>query len=170
LIGEDNSIDFLEIWDDYSSEEKTPPKPVRRILKKREVRDGMIRPGVKGNLVAAQTLIKKERYKEALIRLERVLTEDPDQREALFRSALVRKHLGMLDEALRALNRLIELEPDFAGLRYERGACHFEMKNWDQAMEEFEVYVHLAGDNPDEKRFVKKALKLHAEARKKYSS
>ena len=69
------------------------------------------------------------RHGEALPAARALLADYPENRDLLLIEASALRHLGRIDEALAALERLGALQPRFSLMHQERGLCHVARKD-----------------------------------------
>jgi tetratricopeptide (TPR) repeat protein len=53
------------------------------------------------------------------------------------------------DQAVAALRKTLDLEPNFTAAHYYLGQCHLMRGNYDEAMAEFELALEIAPNTPD---------------------
>src|SRR6266404_3137002 len=70
-----------------------------------------------------QMLIEQRRFMPALAAAQAMLAQVPENRDVLYLVAVSRRYLGRITDALRTLERLEEMHPDFGRLYQERGHC-----------------------------------------------
>jgi len=70
-----------------------------------------------------QMLIEQRRFTPALAAAQAMLAEVPENRDVLYLVAVSQRYLGRITDALRTLERLEEMHPDFGRLYQERGHC-----------------------------------------------
>src|SRR6266853_884523 len=70
-----------------------------------------------------QMLIEQRRFTPALGGAQSMLAEVPENRDVLYLVAVSQRYLGRITDALRTLERLEEMHPDFGRLYQERGHC-----------------------------------------------
>jgi tetratricopeptide (TPR) repeat protein len=89
-------------------------------------------------------LIESDQFASALAAAQALLAEVPENRDALYMSAIAQRYLRQLPEALATLSRLEEIHPDYPRLYQERGYCHVALGAAAAAMEAFEKAVHMS--------------------------
>jgi len=72
-------------------------------------------------LQQAEALLKQQRFGDSLKSVQAVLDESPDDRRALFLSAVNLRYLKRFDDALQSLRRLTRLAPDYGRAWQEVG-------------------------------------------------
>jgi tetratricopeptide (TPR) repeat protein len=82
-------------------------------------------------------LTKARRYGEALGVLDPLLSQFPENRDALYLQAMNLRFLNRFDEALGVLERLQKLHPRYSRLYQERGHCHVALRDAPRAIEAF---------------------------------
>src|SRR6266403_2793842 len=70
-----------------------------------------------------QMLIEQRRFTPALAAANAMLAEVHENRDVLYLVAVSQRYLGRITDALRTLERLEEMHPDFGRLYQERGHC-----------------------------------------------
>src|SRR5712664_2266066 len=70
-----------------------------------------------------QMLIEQRRFMPALAAAQAMLAQVPENRDVLYLVAVSQRYLGRITDALRTLERLEEMHPDFGRLYQERGHC-----------------------------------------------
>src|SRR5258708_36770449 len=70
-----------------------------------------------------QMLTEQRRSTPALAAAQAMLAEVPENRDVLYLVAVSQRYLGRITDALRTLERLEEMHPDFGRLYQERGHC-----------------------------------------------
>jgi tetratricopeptide (TPR) repeat protein len=70
-----------------------------------------------------QMLIEQRRFMPALAAAQAILAQVPENRDVLYLVAVSQRYLGRITDALRTLERLEEMHPDFGRLYQERGHC-----------------------------------------------
>ena len=69
-------------------------------------------------------LLEKREFGAALAAALELANEAPESRDALYLIAVAQRYLGRIADALRTLERLESLYPDFGRLHQERGHCY----------------------------------------------
>jgi len=82
-------------------------------------------------------LTKARRHKEALGGLEPLLSQFPENRDALYLQATNLRFLNRFDEALGVLERLQKLHPRYSRLYQERGHCYVALRDAPKAIDAF---------------------------------
>ena len=90
-----------------------------------------------------RTLIREQRFAEALTQAQAVLAATPGEREALLCAAVARRYLRRIPEALETLAALERHHPMFSRLYEERGRCFVELKEAPRAIDAFLKAVTL---------------------------
>ncbi|MCI5606407.1 MAG: tetratricopeptide repeat protein [Treponema sp.] len=91
----------------------------------------------------AMSLFKMQKYKEALPFLKKVLDEQPDNKEILYDMAISMSECGMGDKALKVF---MHLRPDplfGAQSCLEAGKMHERLKNFQAAVQDYEIASKL---------------------------
>jgi predicted Zn-dependent protease len=83
------------------------------------------------------------RHGEALPAARALLAQFPENRDLLLIEASALRHLGRIDEALAALDRLAALQPRFSLMHQERGLCHVAHKDAPTAIAALLLAVNL---------------------------
>jgi tetratricopeptide (TPR) repeat protein len=79
---------------------------------------------IETELRRARALMEKRQFAAALSLGETLLGEVPENRDVLYLIAAAQRYLGRVAEALRTLERLEALHPQYARLFQERGHCY----------------------------------------------
>jgi tetratricopeptide (TPR) repeat protein len=82
-------------------------------------------------------LTKARHYGEALGALDPLLSELPENRDALYLQAMNLRFLNRFDEALGVLERLQKLHPRYSRLYQERGHCYVALRDAPKAIDAF---------------------------------
>jgi tetratricopeptide (TPR) repeat protein len=90
-----------------------------------------------------RTLLRQQRFPEALAASESLLAQAVGHRDALLFAAISRRYLGRIPEALSTLKTLERHHPRFSRLYEECGRCFVDLKQAPQAIEAFERAVSL---------------------------
>ena len=101
-------------------------------------------PRIETEVRRIRELIEHDGFAAALLAAQALLVEVPDNRDALYMSAIAQRYLRQLPDALATLSRLEELHPDYPRLHQERGYCHVALGAAAAAMEAFEKAVHMS--------------------------
>ena len=88
--------------------------------------------------------IEDARYQDAIPRLERVLTEQPEMPVAEMQLGTAEARLGNYKAALPHLQKAVQLIPDSGMGHYELGLALFETGDWKAAAPQFEAAVARA--------------------------
>jgi tetratricopeptide (TPR) repeat protein len=93
---------------------------------------------VAGNaeFIAAEQLVKEQRFEEALLLLKRVLAQDPGNADAYNYLAFSQRKLGRLEEAFANYMRALDLDPDHMGAREYLGELYLQLGQRDKAEEQ----------------------------------
>lgn len=105
------------------------------------------RPSIAGNL--GITLFRLDRRDEALPYLKAAIAADPDHAEAWACLAVDAEARASWQEALTALDNLVRLQPQQAGLMLRKGECLLRMNRTPQALAAFDAAVKFDPDNAD---------------------
>ena len=79
---------------------------------------------IEAELRRGRELMEKRQFAAALTLAQTLLAEVPENRDVLYLIAACERYLGRIGEALRVLERLEGLHPQFARLFQERGHCY----------------------------------------------
>jgi eukaryotic-like serine/threonine-protein kinase len=93
----------------------------------------------------AMYLAFQERFEDAISRSKRSLELDPLSPLINMNVGWTYFSAGMLDEASSQATRMIEIEPDFFGSYWLKGAIHLTEGQYENAVEELEKAVSLGG-------------------------
>src|ERR1700742_5180329 len=88
-------------------------------------------------------LTKAHRHGEALAALDAVLSQFPENRDALYLQAMNLRFLNRFEEALGVLERLQRLHPRYSRLYQERGDCYVGLRDAPKAIDAFLRGVNL---------------------------
>jgi tetratricopeptide (TPR) repeat protein len=99
-------------------------------------------PSLSG-VVRARTLLRQQRFSEALAASESLLAREEQHRDALLFAAVAQRYLGRVPEALSTLETLERHHPCFSRLYEERGRCFVDLKQAPPAIEAFQRAVAL---------------------------
>ncbi|MDH3689006.1 MAG: tetratricopeptide repeat protein [Gammaproteobacteria bacterium] len=112
---------------------------------------------------SAERLFEDRAYQRALEQYQRALQESPDHIHALRGYARTMMMLGENDEALRAFNDAIELEPDFGGTFANRGILYDRMGDYKLAIQDYEHSLELDQDIAKGPHWLTRFLRLQPE-------
>jgi tetratricopeptide (TPR) repeat protein len=84
-----------------------------------------------------RALVKSGQLSEALQAAEALAGRVPENRDVLYLTAMSRRHLGRIPEALATLERLELHHPGFSRLYQERGHCYVALKDAPRAIDAF---------------------------------
>jgi len=87
-----------------------------------------------------RALMEHRRFAEGLAAAEALAVQVPENRDVLYMVAVCLRYLGLIPDALAALERLERLHPGFSRLYQERGHCHVASRDAPRAIE-----AYLAG-------------------------
>ena len=113
------------------------------------------------NYVAAKTLLKAERYEEA-IKLLKDLDKDKDPRVLNYLGFSHRK-LGKLDEALDYYGKAIEIEPEYAAVRQYLGEAYVKLGKTDDAKAQLAKIKDICGTDCDEYKTLEKLISANGQ-------
>ena len=82
-------------------------------------------------------LLQAGQYQNALAAAERLRSESPDNRDALYMVAVAYRFLHRTTEALVTLQELEKYHPRYARLHQERGHCYIAMRSPGRAIDSF---------------------------------
>src|ERR1700683_3274974 len=82
-------------------------------------------------------LTKARHYSEALGALDPLLSQLPENRDALYLQAMNLRFLSRFNEALGVLERLQQLHPRYSRLHQERGHCYVALRDAPRAIDAF---------------------------------
>ncbi len=88
-------------------------------------------------------LTKARRNGQALAALGALLSQFPENRDALYLQAMNLRFLNRFDEALGVLERLQQLHPRYSRLYQERGHCHVALRDAPGAIDAFLQGVNI---------------------------
>jgi len=111
------------------------------------------------------------RVEEAGAAETRAAARPPRLPTELYYASLERKAAGDPEEALRLINRALELDPQNARYFHHRLHLHESRRHWLEALEDAQVYVRLAWNRPSSHFHLGRALaasKRHTEAIEAY--
>lgn len=108
------------------------------------------------NYIAAKTLVKAERYQDAIALLEG-LGKDGDPRVLNYLGYSHRK-LGKLDKALDYYGKAIEIEPEYAAVRQYLGEAYLKLGKTDDAKAQLAKIKGICGTDCDEYKTLEQAI------------
>src|ERR1700730_9977291 len=79
---------------------------------------------IEAEVLRARGLMAQRQFAAALSLAQGLLAEVPENRDVLYLIAASERYLGRIAEALRTLERLEQLHPQYGRLFQERGHCH----------------------------------------------
>ena len=91
----------------------------------------------------ARALMEQRQFAPALALAQSLLAEVPENRDVLYLIAAGERYLGHIPEALRTLERLEALHPQYARLFQERGHCYRSLGNTAAAIAAYQRAVAL---------------------------
>jgi len=101
------------------------------------------RKSVYQNLQIAIEFIDKNQETKALPYLDKCLSKQPDNQEALFLRAGILNNQEQVLEALTDYNALLSLDPENKEALYSRGTLRYQLEQYDMALEDFEKCLGL---------------------------
>jgi tetratricopeptide (TPR) repeat protein len=102
---------------------------------------------LKSELTDATSLIQKGDLDGALRALADMLSEKPDDANALYLTGVCRLQKGELDAAASALEKVVELTPDFASARVQLAACYERRGEKERALATYDAALKLDPEN-----------------------
>lgn len=87
--------------------------------------------------------IRQADFEGAMIILEKMKEENPEDANAHYLLGIVYLRKMMLSEAIEALTKTTELSPSFAGAYHELGLCYQQQKELDKALQYYEKAIEL---------------------------
>jgi len=96
----------------------------------------------------ATILLRLHRWLEAIGALKTVVSHEPDNHRAWFNLAVAHQKLGHLDEARRAWDRTVTLDPSPAA-HERRGEVLLDLREWAAAAEDFQAVLTHHPDADD---------------------
>jgi tetratricopeptide (TPR) repeat protein len=103
---------------------------------------------LRSQLDEAMGLMHKGESAAALVVLEKMLAEQPDDANAHYLIGLCRLQTGELEAAAVSLGRATELSPDFAAAHTNLAICYEKLKDPARALASYEKALALDPDNP----------------------
>ena len=94
------------------------------------------------------TLMRGERFEEALEVLNEARRLDPELLAATYVSGIVYKRLSRLQKAIECLRRVTQRDPQCAGAYYNLGVCYKQLKEREKAVAAFVRAVELRPTHP----------------------
>jgi tetratricopeptide (TPR) repeat protein len=91
----------------------------------------------------ARAMLQNRQYSQCRGVAEALAAQVPENRDVLLLLAMSLRYLGMIPEALEALERLERHHPAFSRLYQERGHCHVARKDAPRAIDAFVKGVHI---------------------------
>ncbi len=89
------------------------------------------------------------RHDKAVRSYDQALKMVPESIEALDCRGYSLVKIGRVDDALKDLNRVIELKPSFAGAYFHRSEAYSQAKKFDLAKQDIETGIKLGGNEVD---------------------
>ena len=89
-----------------------------------------------------RVLLRRHEFAEVLTSTEAILSSTPGDRDAQLFKAIAQRYLGRTSDAMRTLDTLERLYPNFSRLHEERGQCFVGLKRAPQAIEAFLAAVN----------------------------
>ncbi len=89
----------------------------------------------------ARDLVQRGQYSDAISYCKAALSQTPDNKDALYISAVAHRLLQNFDHANAAIDRLIEIDPANGRAHQERGHCLRDMGNLDGALNAYQAAV-----------------------------
>ena len=100
----------------------------------------------RGSIVPSNTqleralfLFKQNKFSEALRLLTKVYKKEPNNVNALMAASICCRELAKNDAALRLINRVIQIAPDFEEALLQRGITFFQSGKLDECIENLEI-------------------------------
>jgi tetratricopeptide (TPR) repeat protein len=90
-----------------------------------------------------QGLVQQGEFPRALAAAETLLAEVPENRDVLYLIAVTQRYLGRVADALRVLERIESLHPEYGRLFQERGHCYRAVGEWGAAIAAYRRAVDL---------------------------
>ncbi len=110
-------------------------------------------------------MLNKER--QALKDFEDSFKCDPSYYRVLNNRALVLRRMGLTNEALYNFNKSLELEEQQAEVYYLRAQTHYETQNYQAALNDIELAIHLSPDDQDAQKLLKQVSRKLVKSRKR---
>ncbi len=99
-------------------------------------------------MAAADTLLRAGRVVDALAELEMAARMAPESGEPLRRIALVKRDMGLIEEARELMAQALELDPFVEHGHFSMGVILSEMQDHDSAIYEYEAEIRINPDFP----------------------
>lgn len=96
-----------------------------------------------GNYEQGLALQKERKCADAIGKLDRALSYDPDLLQAYHARAICHARLSRFDQALADFNATVRLKPDYAAGHEGRGAMHRQKGNLDAALADWDTAIRL---------------------------
>ena len=116
---------------------------------------------VQDDYAAAKSLIDRERYRDAIPILERLVAKNPADTDALNELGYSHRELGHEQRALNYYLQALAIQPEHVGANEYLGELYLEMKQPDKAKERLAVLKNACGDC-DEYEELESAIKRQA--------
>ena len=100
------------------------------------------------NLEAIVGLLKKRRYLEAVLLMELLLSDEPDQLDYLYNLGMAYSDMGDIQRAIDILTRLIDIEPRHTNARVALGVAFMRSNQEGQAIKELQIAITQDPNNP----------------------
>jgi tetratricopeptide (TPR) repeat protein len=98
---------------------------------------------VEEEILRIRNLMEQRRYSEALAAAGALAEQVPENRDALYMTAVSHRYLNQIPAALAALDRLERFHPRFSRLHQERGHCYLAMRDATRAIEAYLQAVNI---------------------------
>jgi len=102
--------------------------------------------GVQDDYAKAKGLIDRERYRDAIPILERLVTQNPADTDALNELGYSHRELGHAQRALGYYLKALAIEPEHVGANEYLGELYLEMKDLPKAEERLAVLQKACGN------------------------
>jgi tetratricopeptide (TPR) repeat protein len=91
----------------------------------------------------ASALLQQNQFAPALVAAEALRAEVPENRDVLYMIAVAQRHLMRIPEALKTLEQLEQIHPNYSRLFQERGHCYVGLRQAQPAMDAFLRAVNI---------------------------
>lgn len=138
-LGADGRLELLRIEADALAAQNHFPE-AEKLLLAEESRNP---PDEKPHLLVAQFYLDHLRYTNALAAVDRALSVNPTNRQALLNESFLKIQMRDFAGAILPLNRLVQLNPEDPGALMNRAIAQLQANNLDAARRDYELLEKL---------------------------
>ena len=100
---------------------------------------------VEAEVLRIRGLLQQNQFAPALVAAETLALEVPENRDVLYMIAVAQRNLQRIPEALKTLEQLERIQPNYSRLFQERGHCYVGLR---QAQPAIDAFLHAVNLNP----------------------